>query len=139
MFQENIAIILGPGPGHPYDYKKYFPKIKMLLGKENIFIMGICLGFQLIGIQLNYSISLSANPLHGERISLIFRDKKFLVQRYNSLAILPRHIPGEIEVNSEVMILEYQNGQAFQFHPESIGSSNSLYFFNDLIKFLEDS
>lgn len=136
---KNTAIILGPGPGHPIQFKKYFQKIKLLLNNPNIYLMGICLGHQLIACQFGYSIVSSENPLHGEKINLFWKGKTHLVQRYNSLAVKAKGIISEISYQNEVMILEYKNGRSFQFHPESVGTENSEYFFKDLLLFEQSS
>jgi len=53
----------------------------------NIFILGICLGHQILakidGFIINYSIT----PKHGEQVIINFNSKNILVQRYNSLAV----------------------------------------------------
>jgi anthranilate/para-aminobenzoate synthase component II len=129
------AVILGPGPGHPDQYKKYFKQIKKLLNNSKIHLMGICLGHQLISRQLGYRIIPSSNCLHGEKIILSWKKKNYIVQRYNSLAVKPMGNNQEVLCNNEVMILGYKNGQSFQFHPESVGTENPLYFFKDLLAF----
>lgn len=134
--QNNIAIILGPGPGHPTQYTKYFKQVKILLSNNNIYLMGICLGHQMISLQFDYEIISSLNPLHGERIPLMEVNQHYYVQRYNSLAIIPKNKPNEISYMHELMDLVYRNGRSYQFHPESIGTENSIYFFKDLLKFI---
>jgi anthranilate/para-aminobenzoate synthase component II len=132
---EKCAVILGPGPGHPNDYKRYFNQIIKLLNNSNIYLMGICLGHQLISLQLGHKIVPSSNRQHGEKIIFSWKKKNHIVQRYNSLAVKPNGNEQEILYNNEVMILGYKNGQSFQFHPESVGTENPLYFFKDLLAF----
>jgi len=138
-FNNKMGIILGPGPGHPNQYSAYFDKIKYLLYKPNIYLMGICLGHQLVAIQLGYKIITSAHPAHGEKIHFLWKDKECCVQRYNSLAVQPKYQTSELIWQNEVMILSYQNGQSFQFHPESVGTENPMYFFKDLVEYLHSS
>ena len=130
ILKPNIAIILGPGPGHPEQYKNYFKQIKILQNTTSLYLMGICLGHQLIALQLNYKILRSRNPQHGEPIQLDWNNQIYSVQRYNSLAVLSH------ENNSEIMLLEYHNGRSYQFHPESVGSDNPIDFFLDLLFFI---
>jgi anthranilate/para-aminobenzoate synthase component II len=136
LSQKKIAVILGPGPGAPEEYALYFFKIAQLLKHHDIYLMGICLGHQLIATQLEYTITNSSRPIHGERVSVEWRKHRFFVQRYNSLAVLKRNLSGESSIGNEVMILEYKNGQSCQFHPESIGSDDSIHFFKDLLCFI---
>lgn len=139
ILEDNIAVILGPGPGHPNQYSKYFNQVKKLLRKNNIYLMGICLGHQIISSQLGYEIILSTNPTHGARVSITWNNFVYCVQRYNSLAVKSCHKSDEILLMDEVMILEYENGRSYQFHPESVGTVKSLYFFKDLLSFIQIS
>ena len=137
--EDKIAIILGPGPGHPNQYSKYFHQIKMLLFRKNIYLMGICLGHQIIAIQFNYEIILSANPAHGVRVLVTWNHHDYYVQRYNSLAVKSGQKSNEILLMNEVVVLDYGNGRSYQFHPESVGTEKSLYFFKDLLSFIQIS
>lgn len=134
--QKGIAIILGPGPGHPEQYTEYFSKINKIINNSHIYLMGICLGHQLISSQMGYQILSSVQPKHGEQVVISWEGESFGVQRYNSLAVVSRQLANEISLNNEVMILKYKNGQSYQFHPESIGTEKSAHFFKDLLSFL---
>lgn len=126
---ERHAVILGPGPGHPDQYKKYFHHIITLMNAPNIYMMGICLGHQLMGKILGHRIDQLEWPVHGQAIECKFKDKKFLVQRYNSLGVF---------VNNKVKdIIYYPRGISYQFHPESVGTNENEIFFEELLTFLE--
>lgn len=138
-------IILGPGPGRPSDYKEIQPLIKKLLKDENKYLMGICLGHQLIWDSKGYKIEKSSNPLHGHQTSTIIPKwpefpkslwgKKVSVQRYNSLAVKNiSHDPDLVCEGAEMLMGRFSNGISYQFHPESVGTPRPLIFFGPLRK-----
>ncbi|MBC7714983.1 MAG: aminodeoxychorismate/anthranilate synthase component II [Rhizobacter sp.] len=124
-----MAIILGPGPGHPDQYENYFLSVKKLLDYKNIYIMGICLGHQIMGRVSGKEILKSHNQMHGQTVEVEFKGKTEIVQRYNSLAVFEQNIEKDICI--------YDNGISYQFHPESIGTCNNYIFFEDLLAFLK--
>ena len=122
------ALILGPGPGHPNEYKKYFIEIEKLRKLKNFYIMGICLGHQILGLIDNKIISKSKKQIHGQTIFIEVNGLQQAVQRYNSLSVYVD--------DTEVNISRFERGISYQFHPESIGTdSNSLYFI-ELLNFI---
>jgi len=139
--------VLGPGPGHPRDYQKIFSEIKDLRSIEKK-ILGICLGHQILALIDEYEIVSSKNKCHGqqEKIHLNQTWKNFfntdqdhiIVQRYNSLAVIPKVINDEdiLLSHNEVMARKTKNLISYQFHPESIGTINPQLFFNHLRNFL---
>lgn len=125
---ERHAVILGPGPGHPDDYQKYFNDIKRMKDNPNCFLMGICLGHQILGRLGGHKIERSKNPMHGQAVEIGFKGQRLQVQRYNSLAVI---VDGK-----ECDILEFERGVSYQFHPESIGTYDNDIFFQDLLNFV---
>ncbi|AUN98538.1 hypothetical protein C0V70_10560 [Bacteriovorax stolpii] len=123
------ALILGPGPGHPDEYIHYQEKIKLLMDKKNLFVMGICLGHQLMGKIAGRRVDYSRHQVHGQSELIEFKGRKIPVQRYNSLSVW--------EKEKEVDIQEFPRGVSYQFHPESIGTADNDIFFKDLLVFLE--
>ncbi len=135
-------IILGPGPGHPDEYHKIFPKVKSILNNSSVRVCGICLGHQIIWSILGGDVLHSKRPLHGQAVSLelnsywqkFFRTKKdsLFVQRYNSLVVdvssLDQKVISEwncLYSEDELMASAQGNCVSFQFHPESIGTEDS--------------
>jgi anthranilate/para-aminobenzoate synthase component II len=127
-FEKNTGLILGPGPGHPDQYVKYFPTIKKLMADKNIYLMGICLGHQLLNLVNGKNITKSQSPMHGQSVAVNFSGNTYWVQRYNSLVV--------IEDDIEVDISRYHNGVSYQFHPESVGTDDNIIFFHELINYV---
>lgn len=127
------AVILGPGPGSPDEYQNYFPKILELRNNPHFFMMGICLGHQVLAMMDGLSIRRSIKPVHGGQVKINFENKNILVQRYNSLAVFdsPKSL-------TEVQIRQFLRGISYQFHPESIGTENRHLFFEELLKFIKN-
>jgi anthranilate/para-aminobenzoate synthase component II len=129
--KKNTAIILGPGPGNPDEYQNYFDQINELRNNSHIFVMGICLGHQVLAMMDGLSIRRSIKPVHGGQVKINFENKNILVQRYNSLAVFES--PKSLK---EVQIRQFTRGISYQFHPESIGTENRHLFFEQLLKFI---
>ncbi len=125
------AIILGPGPGNPEEYAHYFSQIRFLKENPFIFLMGICLGHQVIALMDGLSIRSSLRPTHGGQVKINFDNKNILVQRYNSLGVYDSK-----KSSKEIQVRQWVRGVSYQFHPESIGTENRSLFFKDLLDFL---
>jgi anthranilate/para-aminobenzoate synthase component II len=141
------AYILGPGPGNPNDYFDNFNFIQKLSEKK-IYVLGICLGHQILSLAKGYSLNKSMNPIHGSSEFIKFPETffgqkiKIHVQRYNSLAIknldLPESIGPDILYNThhEIIAMRDKYLLSYQFHPESIGTSCRKQLFQPLVDFL---
>ncbi|MBC77502.1 MAG: hypothetical protein CME64_15975 [Halobacteriovoraceae bacterium] len=148
-----LAIVLGPGPFHPDDYPEIVTAVKKILTRKDLFLMGICLGHQLIARALGYEVDRSINPKHGEveKIGLDIKARKLLgtsesqvfVQRYNSLGVKAKDKEflksNDIDAfvnNKEIFMLSGKGLISYQFHPESVGTSFRSRFFRPLKTFL---
>lgn len=148
-----LAIVLGPGPFHPDDYPEIVTAVKKILTRKDLFLMGICLGHQLIARALGYEVDRSINPKHGEveKIELNVKARKLLgtsesqafVQRYNSLGVKAKGKEltksNDIDAfvnNKEIFMLSGKGLISYQFHPESVGTSFRSRFFRPLKTFL---
>ncbi len=129
--KDRHALILGPGPGHPNEHEKYFAEIEKFRKLQNFYVMGICLGHQMLGLIDKKIVSKAQEQIHGQTIFIEFDGHERAVQRYNSLAVY--------EDGVEVNIRRFERGISYQFHPESVGTdSNSLYF-RELLDFIHPS
>ena len=126
-----IAVILGPGPGSPARYENYFDKIRQLKKVQFIYLMGICLGHQIISLIDGFVIRPSLVPKHGIQIKIHLFDQDLLVQRYNSLAVFSSYSD-----SNEILIRKWEKGISYQFHPESVGSEKRALFFRELLNFI---
>jgi anthranilate/para-aminobenzoate synthase component II len=126
--KERHALILGPGPGHPDEHKKYFEEIKKFRKLKNFYVMGICLGHQMLGLIDKKRVSKAQEQIHGQTIFIEFDGQERAVQRYNSLAVY--------EDGVEVNIRRFERGISYQFHPESVGTDSNPLYFRELLDFI---
>ena len=126
------GIIISPGPKSPMEAGVSLKIIEQF--KDEIPILGICLGHQCIGHYFGGEIIKGKEPIHG-KISYIKHNNKGLfkdvknplrVTRYHSLIINKEIIPEELIVTSEtednvIMAIEHKkyNVYGVQFHPEA--------------------
>lgn len=155
-FSKRQVIILGPGPGHPDDYKEVTQTLlRQIMGRKNIYLMGICLGHQIILRYLGYEVKRRESPKHGQSRGLNLPKWRELehagdssrlisVQEYNSLIVLDHQVSPKINHdtfsdNGEILMSRGENFVTYQFHPESVGTSNSGVFFSFLKKWIDEN
>ena len=130
------AILISPGPNGPEQAKISNEAFK-LCWNNNIPLLGICLGMQVIGYQSGAKIVKAKQPMHG-KISTINNNgkhlfkglpKEFQVTRYHSLVIESGTLSGEYSIDSvsddnEIMAISHNDKPIYglQYHPESICS-----------------
>lgn len=125
------GIVLGPGPGHPEAYREYFSLLEKLLMNPRIYVMGICLGHQILALLKGYEIKEALTKLHGHTEEISYQEKTYLVQRYNSLAVYQN--------SKEINIREGERFSSFQFHPESVGTEKPMVFFKSILDFVSQT
>jgi len=123
------ALILGPGPGHPSAYQKYFKQIEVFRNHPNFYVMGICLGHQMLGLIDGKIVDHACEQIHGQTTFIEFDGVERAVFRYNSLAVY--------ENGSEVNIRRFKQGISYQFHPESVGTDSNPLYFRELLEFIK--
>ncbi|WP_343190509.1 aminodeoxychorismate/anthranilate synthase component II (plasmid) [Buchnera aphidicola (Mollitrichosiphum nigrofasciatum)] len=142
-------LMFSPGPGDPKNAGCMPKLLKYCKGK--IPIIGICLGHQAIVEEYGGKISISKNIVHGKK-SLIYHDQKYMfeniknpfyVGRYHSL--ITTDIPKSLIVNAwykKKIVMSVMNEAdkvcGFQFHPESILTTEGDKLLNATIKWAEN-
>ncbi len=126
-------IIISPGPGRPEDSEISLDVVKQL-GRQTP-VLGVCLGYQGIGINFGAKIINAPVLMHG-KVSKVQHDNKtifknipqnFEAGRYHSLIIDRESLSDDLEITSETadkIIMGVRHKQypieGIQFHPESI-------------------
>lgn len=132
MDQESqpVVLVLSPGPGDPQSAGCLLKLVALCKGDYPIF--GICLGHQAIIESYGGKIGLAPETVHGKKSSIdhnnhpIFTNlpAKLPVARYHSLQAVT--MPEQIDVIANLgdipmaVIAEQDRALGFQFHPESI-------------------
>lgn len=127
--KDKHAFILGPGPGHPGEHQHYFKQLMKLRELSNFYVMGICLGHQMMGLMDGLVVDYARAQIHGQTIFIEFDGRERAVQRYNSLAVY--------ENKEELNIRRFPRGISYQFHPESVGTDSNVLYFRELLDFLK--
>ncbi|UFU00709.1 aminodeoxychorismate/anthranilate synthase component II [Radiobacillus kanasensis] len=125
-------IVLSPGPGNPKNCPASQAIVKAFY--QQIPILGICLGLQIIVEVFGGTVTKGIQPMHGKR-SLITHDQKGIfkevtdsiyVTRYHSLIASLQDFPADLILNSmsaDGVIMGVRHSkfplEAIQFHPES--------------------
>lgn len=131
------ALVISPGPCTPYEAGICLDLIKAAAGQ--IPIMGVCLGFQSIGIAFGAKLKRVDPPVHG-KLSMIHHDNQGMMAgcanpvaatRYQSLILDQDSLPDCLTITAEtktgiVMGIQHKDLpiHGVLFHPESIASVN---------------
>lgn len=144
-----VVLIYGPGPGHPADQFSLFSSVRRLRQNPFVFHMGICLGHQILGLIDGGVVAPCLKPIHGRSISFkiprwvdVFTkedwDKTLKVQKYNSLCLkMNSTISDEVALENECLARRFPGGVSYQFHPESVGTTDPSAFFAALRDFFQ--
>ena len=130
------AIILSPGPGRPEDSGVCAEVVKAFY--EDIPILGVCLGHQLIGQLFGGTVTQAKEIKHGKCSPIthhsgdLFEEvaPSFEAMRHHSLVIERNSLPECFELTAfslddgEIMAIAHKEYPLYgvQFHPESIGT-----------------
>ncbi len=127
------GIVISPGPKGPADCA---PCIKTVLRYiDQVPILGVCLGHQVIALAFGGKVKRGARPMHG-KVTPVVTDgtglfkglpRQFKVTRYHSLVVEHRSLPACLQVNTfsydgAVMAISHRSAPVFgvQFHPEAV-------------------
>ncbi len=149
------AIVISPGPGRPSDSGVSIELITEIGVKEQMPILGICLGHQAIGEVFGGDVILAPTPIHGKPTQIYHQDKgifkglpqPFRTTRYHSLIVDRSTLPDELLVTAwteDDLIMGLQHKkypwiQGVQFHPESILTEvvHREQLFNNFLELLD--
>jgi anthranilate synthase component 2 len=139
-------VIIGPGPGHPNELIHIYDIIKHCEA-QNIPLLGICLGHQLIAQYYGSNVIKANKIFHGKNSlikqissSIIYKNipRSFEVTRYHSLVVDQIHKSLKIlttTIDNEIMAFQHETKQIFgiQYHPEAYLSQHGLKTINNFL------
>lgn len=132
------GVVISPGPQRPEQAGQLMTLISLL--KEDLPVLGICLGMQAMGLHLGMKLDKAPIPVHG-KTTLIYHDGRGIYQdissptevmRYHSLLLYPPYhddIKPSGYTNDQLLMsfrLKSRPWEAVQFHPESIGTPEGI-------------
>jgi anthranilate synthase/aminodeoxychorismate synthase-like glutamine amidotransferase len=150
-------VVLSPGPCTPQDAGILIPLIQHLAGynsklpkKQQIPVLGVCLGHQAIGAAFGGDVIRAPQLMHGKTSVVehdgrtIFRKipKPMTCTRYHSLIVDEQTLPAELEVSARVagesMIMALRHKtlpiEGVQFHPESVLTQHGMQLIANFLK-----
>ncbi|KJD38721.1 anthranilate synthase component II [Paenibacillus polymyxa] len=143
---QSNGIIISPGPGNPTEMHSLIEFIR-LSGKK-VPVLGICLGFQAIGLAYGGTIIEGIEPVHG-KVSEIVHDREYLfnkipspmnVTRYHSLILQEESVPKPLKITARsddgvIMGIRHLIYPIFgvQFHPEAYLTSFGINIIQNYI------
>jgi len=151
-------ILLSPGPCSPQEAGILIPLIQHLAAlpkKEQIPLLGVCLGHQAIGAAFGGDVVRAPQLMHGKTSVVehdgrtIFRDipKPMTCTRYHSLIVDEGTLPDELEISARVaseaggvkgliMALRHKTLpiEGVQFHPESVLTDHGKLLIANFLK-----
>jgi para-aminobenzoate synthetase component II len=132
-------ILISPGPGNPDTAGICLDVVKNFY--QEIPILGVCLGHQIIAQAFGGIVKKAAKPMHG-KTSLIDHDQNEIFQeipsplpvtRYHSLVVDESTFPNCLEISArtadgEIMAIRHKKFkvEGVQFHPESILTESGM-------------
>ena len=146
-------ILLSPGPCTPQDAGILIPLIQHLATlpkKQQIPVLGVCLGHQAIGAAFGGEVIRAPKLMHGKTSVIehdgrtIFRKipQSMVCTRYHSLIVAEDSVPDELEVSarvageSTIMALRHRTLpiEGVQFHPESVLTDHGKQLIANFLK-----
>lgn len=127
------GIIISPGPKAPKDAQRSVEIVQKF--SDQIPILGVCLGHQVIGYACDGNIVKGKKPMHGKVTPIYHTGKRifenlpngFGVTRYHSLVISEKELPSNLEIDARaedgtIMAISRKDVPVYgiQFHPEAV-------------------
>ncbi|MBT0770363.1 chorismate-binding protein [Kineosporia sp. J2-2] len=119
-------VVLGPGPGDPRDIMNRRIRALRSLAEGRLSMslptLGICLGHQILSLALGFEVSRLPAPDQGRQRGIDLFGERHRVGFYNSFAVsgAGRATTSTDDAGQYVYALRARNVSGFQFHPESV-------------------
>jgi anthranilate synthase component II len=141
------AVVISPGPCSPSEAGSSLDIVRAL--PENMPLLGVCLGHQVIAAAFGASIIRAPQPVHGRASEIVHTGRGLFaglpsplrVGRYHSLIVDRATLPEELEVIAEtvdgiVMAIVHRSRPivGVQFHPEAILTEAGLDLLANFIR-----
>lgn len=132
-------LVIGPGPGRPEQATLALAVLARFA--PSVPTLGVCLGFQALGVLCGATVSRARTPLHGGTVRVehdgrgVFAglSSPLAFTRYNSLCVRAEGLPACLEVSAraedgDLMGLRHREWplEGVQFHPESVLSERGM-------------
>ena len=142
------AIIISPGPGIP-DQAGICLSLVQAAAENNLPILGVCLGHQIIGQVFGSKIIQARKLMHGKTSKIFSKKvgilknlpKTFEATRYHSLIIDKKSLSKDLEITAQTqdgLIMGVQHKKyhihGVQFHPESIKTKLGIKILKNFIR-----
>jgi anthranilate synthase component 2 len=143
------GVVISPGPSDP-DHAGICLEMIAVAAKENIPLLGVCLGHQCIGQAFGGRI-VKAKPVHGKTSEIVHIGRSVFkgiqspleVTRYHSLIIERDTCPSELEITAQtsdgiIMGVKHETKpiHGVQFHPESIATTGGHQMLKNFVDLL---
>jgi phenazine biosynthesis protein phzE len=144
-YSHHDLVLVGPGPGDPNDLGN--PKMRQLheivgdlLAQQTPFL-AVCLGHQVLCRTLGMPVTPVDPPLQGVQESVDLFGRREPVGFYNTFfAHLPEQVPAGVEISAEpdgrVIALRSHGFYSFQFHVESVLTTNCVAILQEALTWL---
>jgi len=149
-FSDTDAVVLSPGPSKPKNAGQLMPFIEHFVGQKPM--LGVCLGFQALGIHFGAQLVPSDIPVHGKSSEIDCTahpmyagiPRRHRVGRYHSLRLtsLPETLQITAQTKDEIpMAFAHKHFPiwAVQYHPEAVLSEFGLPFIRNWMNLVKES
>ncbi len=143
------AVVISPGPARPEQSGILMELIPNLVGRYPI--LGVCLGFQALGMHFGARLVKATEPVHGKLSTIHLANHAMFdglgettaVCRYHSLVL--EDIPDQLQVTAHTesglpMAFAHRTWPiwAYQFHPEAILTASGKQMISLWLKHVEN-
>lgn len=142
LLADSELVLVGPGPGDPTDLgdakMEVVHRVVQDLLDRNARFLAVCLGHQVLCHRLGMRVEPTDPPLQGVQKSIDLFGRREPVGFYNTFfARRPELVPQGLEIASEpdgrVTALRSERFCSFQFHVESVLTTNSVPLLRDAL------